>query len=333
MPADGRAGDGQPAGGMPGPGWLRPLGATGLTVSALCLGGGPLGGMPELFGADIGAESAVALVREVFRSPIRFVDTSNGYSNGESETRIGLAIAAEGGLPPGVLVETKVDPKDGDYSGARVRRSVEESMRRLGLDHLPVVHLHDPEFHPFDELTAPGGAVETLVALRDEGVIGHLGVAGGEVHEIARYVELGVFELLLTHNRWTLVDHSAGPLIEAAVGRGMGVINAAVHGGGILAKPHAGLRSYGYRDAPPATLAAVAAMAALAEQHGTELATVALAWSLRDPRIAATVVGFTKPERIGQLLPAASLELPASFWARLEELAPGPENWLDHRTD
>jgi len=310
--------------------WIRPLGPTGLEVSALCLGAGPLGGMPELFGYDVAEADAVALIRQVFGSGIRFIDTSNGYSKGASETRIGLAIAAEGGLPPGVLVETKVDADGRDYSGARVRRSVEESMERLGLDHLPVVHLHDPEFHPFDELTAPGGAVDALVELKREGVIGHIGVAGGDVHEIARYVELGVFELLLSHNRWTLVDRSAGPLIEAAAARGMGVLNAAVHGGGLLAQPRAGIVKYGYRAAAPATLEAVAAMDALAAEHGTDLASAALAWSLRDPRISATVVGFTKPSRIASLLAAASLELPESFWARVEELVPASENWLDY---
>jgi len=289
--------------------------------------------MPEVFGSDVSEDGAVALVREVLHSPITFIDTSNGYSNGASETRIGLALAAEGGVPAGVLVETKVDARNGDYSAERVRRSVEESMRRLGLDRLPVVHLHDPEYHEFEVLAAPGGAVDALVALREEGAIGHIGVAGGDVHELARYVELDVFELLLTHNRWTLVDRSAGPLIAAAAERGMGVINAAVHGGGILAKPHAGLTRYGYRDAPPATLRSVAAMAALAEEHGTDLATVAVAWSLRDPRIASTVVGFTKSERIGQLLAAASVELPETFWTQLEELVPEPENWLDHRRE
>ena len=289
--------------------------------------------MPATFGYDVAEGDAVALVQRVFDSPIRFIDTSNGYSDGESERRIGLAIAAAGGLPADVLVETKVDAKDGDYSGERVRRSVEESMERLGVDHLPVVHLHDPEFHPFEALAGTGGAVETLVTLRDEGVIGHLGVAGGNVHEIRRYVDLGVFELLLTHNRWTVVDRSAGTLIEAAVARGMAVLNAAVYGGGILARPHGGLTDYGYRPAPRATLAAIDAMAALAASHGTELAEVALAWSLRDERIASTVVGFTKPERIGQLLAAASLDLPDDFWDELESLTPSAENWLDRRPE
>lgn len=309
--------------------WLRPLGRTGLTVSAVCLGGAPLGGMPKTFGYDVDEADAVALVQAVFNSPISFIDTSNGYSAGASERRIGLAIAAAGGLPRGAVVQTKVDARDGDYSGERVRRSVEESMGRLGLDHLPVVHLHDPEFHSFEALTRSGGAVEALVALRDEGVIGHLGVAGGNVHEIRRYLDLGVFELLLSHNRWTIVDRSAGDLIAAAVAQGVGVLNAAIYGGGILAQPHAGLTQYGYRPAPDATLSAIAAMSALAERNGTTLAQVALAWSLRDERISSTVVGLTKPARIEEVVAAASVELPPSFWEELDALTPAPEHWLD----
>lgn len=309
--------------------WFRPLGGTGLTVSAVCLGGAPLGGMPKVFGYDVSETAAVELVRSVFESPIRFVDTSNGYAGGASERRIGLAIAGAGGLPRGVLVQTKVDARDGDYSGDRVRRSVEESMERLGLDFLPVVHLHDPEFHSFDTLTASGGAVEALVALKDQGVIGHLGVAGGNVHEIRRYVDLGVFELLLTHNRWTIVDRSAGELIDVAVARGVGVLNAAIYGGGILARPRAGLTDYGYRPAPRATLEATSAMAALAERNGTTLAQVALAWSLRDQRIASTVVGLTKPGRIDEAVASASLDLPSGFWDELESLTPPREQWID----
>lgn len=191
--------------------WLRPLGQTGLEVSAVCLGGGPLGSMPELFG-EVTEADAVELVRAVFDSPIRFIDTSNGYSSGESERRIGRAVAAAGGLPDGVLIETKVDAEDGDYSGERVRRSVED----------------------------------------------------------------------------------------------------------------------GYRPASEETLGAVQAMAALAEQHGTTLTQLALGWSLRDQRIASTIVGVTKVARVAETVAAASLELPDSLWDELETLTPAAENWLDH---
>ncbi|UZN03188.1 aldo/keto reductase [Cellulomonas sp. S1-8] len=319
---------------VPGePGWLRPLPGTGLTVSALALGGSPLGGMPQLYGKDVSPERGIDTVRAALHSDIRFVDTSNGYSGGESERRIGAALTAAGGVPPGYVVATKVDPDGADYSGERVRRSVDESRRRLGMDHLPLVHLHDPEFHEFDDLTGPDGAVEALVELRESGVVGAIGLAGGRVQEMARYLALGVFDVLLVHNRWTLVDRSAGDLVAEALAQGMGVLNAAVYGGGILAHQHGGPTTYGYRPAPPEVLAAVDAMRRVCAEHGTELGTAALQYSLRDERFAATVVGMSRPERVAQTLAAAAVPLTDDLFDELETLVPPSSSWLDHPFD
>jgi D-threo-aldose 1-dehydrogenase len=287
--------------------------------------------MPENFGYEVAEADAVALARDILASPIRTIDTSNGYSGGASEQRIGAGIAAFGGLPDDALVITKVDALNGDYSGERVRASVAESSRRLGIAPLPMVHLHDPEFHHFDVMTAPGGAVDTLVRLREEGAIGHIGVAGGDVRTMARYLALGVFEALLVHNRWTLVDHSAEQLVLDAHERGVAVVNAAIYGGGILANPRGGITSYGYHPVRPATLTAIASMDELARRHGTDLPTVALQASLRDRLIDTTVVGFSKPERIAAIVRSTRVELPDDFWAELDSLRPSPDNWLDAR--
>ncbi len=313
--------------------WMRPLGSTGLQVSALCLGGGPLGGMPRLFPEDTPAERGIATVLAALDSPIRFVDTSNGYSDGESERRIGEALRRAGGLPAGVVVETKTDPRGTDYSGDRVRRSVEESMARLGFDRLPLVHLHDPENFAFEELAAPGGAVDALVALREQGVVGAIGLAGGDVHEIAKYLALEVFDVLLVHNRWTLVDRSAGALVAEAHRQGMGVLNAAVYGGGILAHQEtAGSpTTYGYRPAPAAVLDAVAAMRAVCARYGTDLPTAALQFSVRDDGFASTIVGMSRPERVAATVAAAQASLPDDLFAELESLLPAEEFWLDAR--
>ncbi|WP_022901264.1 aldo/keto reductase [Humibacter albus] len=315
------------------PDWMRPLGPTGLFVSAVTAGGGPLGSMPENFGHEVAEEDAIALVRDILASPIRTIDTANGYSGGASEHRVGRGLAAyateHGGLPDDAMVITKVDAKNGDYSGERVRASISESVERLGISPLPMVHLHDPEFHDFEAMTAPGGAVDTLVELRDEGAIGHLGLAGGDVHEMARYLELGVFEVLLVHNRWTLVDHSAERLIADAREQGLAIVNAAIYGGGILANPRGASTSYGYRPVRPATRAAITAMDELASRYGTDLATVALLASLRDPLITTTVVGFSRPERIDSIVRSTHVRLPDGFWSELEALRPGRENWLD----
>ena len=212
--------------------WLRPLGSTGLTVSAVCAGGSGIGGMPAVFGYNVTRREAVDLVLRVFDSPLTWIDTSNGYSDGESELRIGMGIKAYGGLPDGFLVATKVDARSKDYSGARVRASVAESKERLGLEELPLVHLHDPEFHDFESMREA-----TLRQLRADGEIEHVGLAGGNTAELGRYLDLGGFEVLLVHNRWSLVDHSAGALIQRATEDGIAVINAAIYGGGILANP------------------------------------------------------------------------------------------------
>jgi D-threo-aldose 1-dehydrogenase len=203
---------------------------------------------------------------------------------------------------------------------------VAESKQRLGLDQLPLVYLHDPEFHDFDSMR---DAVETLMRLRDEGEIGHVGLAGGNVRELVRYLDLGGFEVVLVHNRWSLVDHSAGPLIERALADGVAVVNAAIYGGGILANPTGGSRNYGYREAPAATLEAVAAMDKACRDHGVDLATAALQHSVNDPRISGTVIGFSKPARLDQLVAALETELPAELLDRLDELLPDKQYWLE----
>lgn len=309
------------------PDWLRPLPGTDLTVSAVCLGGSPIASIPRLYDHEVSDDEGVATVRAVLDSPIRFIDTSNNYGDGLSEERIGAALAAAGGRPEGVVVATKVDALGRDFSGDRVRASFDESRARLGMDVLPLVHLHDPEYFDFDEITRPGGAVDALVALKESGRVGAIGIAAGQVQEIIRYVELDVFDVLLTHNRWTLVDRSATALFEAARARGMGILNAAVYGGGILAGRDNG--RYGYRPAPPEVLDAVARMRQVCAAHGTDLATAALQHSLRDPRFASTVVGMGRPDRVAETLAAVSAPLPGALWPELEALLPPEHAWID----
>lgn len=313
---------------LPSANWLRPLGTTGLIVSAIAAGGGPIGGMPELFGYDVPERQGIDLVRDILQSPIRMIDAANGYSDGKSEQRIGDAARESGKLPNGFLVATKVDPKDGDYSGKRIYDSIRESQDRLGCETFPLVQLHDPEFYPDAEFDLPGGAIEALLQLRDEGVIEHLGVAGGHVPTLNRMLDSGVFEVILTHSRLTFLDRSADELVDRAVEGGLGVMNAAVLGGGLLASR--GARPvYGYRPARPEILDAARLMHDLADELGVSLADAAVQQSLHDSRIDVTVVGFSKPARLSSLL--ASLEQPIDdeFWTRMNTLLPSPHLWLD----
>ena len=171
---------------------LSGLGGTGLAVTPICFGTSPLASMAELYGYAVEEERAVATVQAAFDSPVNFLDTSNGYGeDGTAERRIGVAIRQAGGLPTGVVLATKVDPdpRTGDFSGDRVRASLEESMERLGVDRIALLHLHDPERITFEEGVAPGGPVEALVDLRERGLAEHVGVAGGPVGLLRRYLD------------------------------------------------------------------------------------------------------------------------------------------------
>ncbi len=298
---------------------LRPLGATGLRVTPLCIGCAPLGSMVETFGYDVPEERALATLRAAFASPINFFDTAAIYGDGESERRIGLALRELGGLPSGVVLATKADrdPATGDFSGAQTRRSVEGSLERLGLDHLQLVYIHDVEHSTFEEIMGPGGALEVLQNYQAQGAIGQIGISGGPVDMLIRYVESGAFSVLITHNRFTLLNRSAGPLLDAAGRQGVAVVNAAPYNSGVLIK---GGGRFVYRAAPPEVVARVQRMAEIATAHGVPLAAAALQFSLRDPRVVSTVVGMTKPEQVDETLELSRHPIPDALWAALDEV-------------
>ncbi|MGC5221675.1 aldo/keto reductase [Micromonospora sp. DT81.3] len=309
----------------------RELGGTGLRVTALCVGTSPLASMPGLYGYEVDEARAVATVRAALGSPIRFLDTSNGYgAHGESESRIGEALRESGGIPEGFVLATKVDPRPGssDFSGARVRESYRESLERLGVERVPLLHLHDPERIGVEASLAPGGPVEALRQLKAEGRVDWIGVAGGALSVLRPLVDTGVFDVVLTHNRYTLLDRSAEELIAEASARGLGVLNAAPYGGGLLARGPASTSKYAYAERGDAR-AAAERMQAACERHGVPLAAAALQFSLRDERIASTVVGVSSPERIDQTLSLAAQEIPDDLWAELGRLTPPKSSWLN----
>jgi D-threo-aldose 1-dehydrogenase len=301
----------------------RPLGGTGLSVSPVCVGCAPLGDMPETFAYGVKEERAIRTLEAVLESPINFLDTAASYGDGESERRIGEVLRRRGGLPEGVVLATKADRDltTGDFSGEQMRRSVERSLELLGLDRLQLLYLHDPEHESFEHMMTPGGPVEVLQDLRDEGVIEHLGVAGGPIDMEIRFVETGLFEAVITHNRYTLLDRTAEPLLDVAAERGVALLNAAPYGSGILAKGPDAYPRYAYAEAPEEMVERATAMQEVCRQFGVPLAAAALQFSLKDPRIASTIVGMTRPERVGQTLDLAAQDIPEELWERLERLA------------
>lgn len=308
----------------------RVLGPTDLSVTPLGVGTSPLGNMPHNYGYQVGTDRAVATLRAVFAGPINFIDTSNSYGGGEAERRIGQALREIGGLPDHFVIGTKVDPdpETGDFSGTRVRESVAESLERMGLDRIQLLYFHDPERISFADAMAPGGAVEALVALREEGVVAHLGVAGGPVDLMRQYLRTGAFEAVISHNRWTLVDRSAGPLLDEAAERGVAFVNGAPYGGGMLVKGPDIQPRYGYRHTSQVVRDRVWQMIQVCERYEVPLAAAALQFSLREPRITSTIVGISEPERVGQTMELAQWPIPDELWDQLSGLAAPESEWL-----
>ena len=301
----------------------RPLGDTGLLVSPLCFGCAPLGDMPETFGFSVAKERAHETLRTAIESPVNFLDTAASYGDGEAERRIGEVLRELGGVPPGYVVATKADRdlSTGDFSGEQMRRSVERSLNLLGMDKLSLVYLHDPEHASYEDIMAPTGAAEVLVSLKEEGIIEHLGVAGGPIDLMICYVETGTFEAVITHNRYTLINRTAEPLLDRAAELSVPVLNAAPYGSGILAKGPDAYARYAYQDAPQELIKTVHAMSEVCTEYGVSLA-AALQFSMKDPRVVSTIVGLSCPERVQQTIDLATHPVPDELWPRLEALVP-----------
>lgn len=272
-----------------------------------------------------------SLAAALVTSPFRQLDTGNNYALGRSEQLLGDAIAAAGGLPADKVVFSKADqdPDTGVFDGDRLLRSFDETMSRLRLDTLPLFHLHDPYTITVSEGMAPGGPVEALIRLRDEGRVGAIGIAAGERALVEDYIRTDVFDVVLSHNRWTLVDRTAETILRLATERGMTVFNAAPFGGGILGGSTYRGDSYGYAPASEEFLAHLAAVRALAEEWQVSMAGAALQFSLREPRIHSTVVGIYSPQRLDELAGLVATEIPDGFWEALDGLGDPPPSPTD----
>lgn len=296
----------------------RPFGSTGLAVPPIAVGCAPLGDMPDTFTYSVPEDEAVATILAALDSPLDYLDTAASYGVGESERRIGAALRQLGGLPQDAVLESKTgaDP-DGTFDRDSTRRQFECSLDHLGVDRIEIIFLHDPEAIGFDAVMASDGPMSALQELRDEGLIGHLGVAGGPVDLMMRFVETGQFEAVITHNRYTLLNRSADPLLTFAHERGLAVLNAAPYGSGMLAKGPDAYPRYAYREAGGEMLERAHRLAAICAHHGVPLAAAALQFSLRDPRITSTIVGMSRPDRIADTVALARYEILEDAWAEI----------------
>ncbi|MEM1363165.1 MAG: aldo/keto reductase [Pseudomonadota bacterium] len=298
-------------------------------MTPICFGASSLANMPETYGYEVAKTRANDTLHAIFEGPVNFLDTSNNYGFGRSEERIGTVIRERGGLPEGFVLSTKLDRdmETGRFDAARVRQSIEESLTRLGLDRIPLLHLHDPE-HARDltEITQDGGALDELFKLKEEGIAQAVGLAMGRLDIMDPLVRSLPFDALISHNRWTALNRSAGDMFDVAHARGIAILNAAPYASGVLAKGSREMPRITYQPADHDALAPVRALEETCALHDVRLGALALQFSMRDRRIASTIVGISKPDRIAETLAWAHAEIPDRLWEDLTQTAPSFED-------
>ncbi|MEU0333505.1 aldo/keto reductase [Streptomyces sp. NPDC006193] len=318
-----------------------------LLPGALGFGTAPLGNM---FRA-IPDEEAAATVEAAWEHGIRYFDTAPFYGAGLAELRLGEVLA---GHPRDEFVlSTKVgrlildeeeDPsaralgeKGGlfehgrrnkivdDYTADATLRSVEDSLKRLRTDRLDIVWVHDvaQDFHGDEWLavyeTARTGAFRVLQRLRDEGVIKGWGLGVNRVEPLELTLDLDEPkpDAFLLAGRYTLLDHERAlqRLLPAAAAQNVDIVVGGPYSSGVLA----GGQHFEYQQAPPAVVAKVERIKALAAQHGIGVKAAALQFSLAHPATAAVIPGATRPSRVAEDVAALGETVPAAFWSALRQ--------------
>ncbi len=286
---------------------------TGLRVTPICIGTSSLGNISASHDNKVSERREIEIVLEVFKGPINFMDTSNNYGFGNSERRIGTAISEFGGLPDDFVLATKVDrdTETGRFDAERVRESLEESLEKLGLNSIDLLHLHDPEYaRDLSEITCDGGAIDELFKMKEEGLVKAVGLAMGRLDIMFPLLKDYHFDALISHNRYTLLNRSANAMFNYAFEKGISILNAAPFAGGILAKGADQMEMITYQKATEEMLLPVRKIQKICSHWGLDTGAIALRFSVNDPRILSTLVGVSKIGSLNKTLSWLKIDVP-----------------------
>jgi D-threo-aldose 1-dehydrogenase len=309
------------------------LGRTGVRVTELSFGAAGIGNLYR----PITDEAALAAVDAAWDAGIRTFDTAPHYGLGLSERRLGAALRDR--PRDTYTVSTKVgrllepNPQGGrgddlahgfavsdthrrvwDFSAEGVLRSLEASLQRLGLDRVDVALLHDPDDHADQALREAYPALERL---RDEGVIGAIGVGMNQCALPARFLRETDIDVVLLAGRYTLLEQQGiAEVLPEAAARGRSVIIGGVFNSGLLIAPEPGAM-YDYAPAPQPVLDRALRLKAVAERHGVPLRSAALHFPSGHPAVASVLTGARSAEEVRDTVDQLRRPVPAALWDEL----------------
>ncbi|MFF5932569.1 aldo/keto reductase [Streptomyces sp. NPDC012508] len=311
----------------------HPLGSSKVQVTSLSFGAAGIG---NLYSPVDGAQAEGA-VDAAWDAGIRSFDTAPHYGLGLSEERLGAALRTR--PRDAYVLSTKVgrllrpfggggdDLADGfavpathrrvwDFSADGVRRSIQESLLRLGHDRVDIVYLHDPDDHAEEAFRQ---AYPELERLRAEGVIGAIGAGMNQTGMLTRFVRDTDVDVVLCAGRYTLLDRSAlTDLLPEAAARGKSVVIGGVFNSGLLADPRPGA-TFDYTAAPPHLLDRALRLQSVAERHGVPLRALAVRFPFGHPAVASVLVGTRSAHEVRDAADQFARPVPADVWTELRD--------------
>jgi D-threo-aldose 1-dehydrogenase len=319
-----------------------------LKLGRLGFGGAGIGNLNRA----VPDSQAMGTVEAAWDSGIRYFDTAPHYGLGLSErrlgsvlrgkprqefilsTKVGRLLAPKEGVPIGGAgpdAEPHGAPRDTegfdvpaasrrvwDFSERGIRQSIEESLERLGLDHVDIAYLHDADVH--DLASGIRDGLPALDKLRSEGLVRAIGVGLNSAEAALDCVEAADLDLVMLAGRYTLLEQPRVPLLKRCVEKGTGVVNVGAYNSGLLARHEVPDDAhYNYGQAPRALLERARRLADICGRFGVELPTAALQFGLRHPAVVNVTVGATAPAQIRDNAARMAAEIPEELWIELSD--------------
>jgi D-threo-aldose 1-dehydrogenase len=315
----------------------NPIGKTGLSVTTLGFGGAPVG---NLFRATDDEEAAAA-IEEAWNGGIRHFDTAPHYGLGLSERRLGDVLGKHPrsafviSTKVGRLLSTNPNPTGSDlesggfdvpddlvrtldYSAEGVKRSIEQSLRRLNTDYVDIVYVHDPDDH-VDQVIRE--TFPALAKLRDDGVVKAIGAGMNQWPALMEFVTSCDIDVVMLAGRWTLLDRTGEPLLGECHRRGVAVVSAAPFNSGLLSRVRPSAEGhFDYDTVSPVLLARARSIAERCEAYGVTLPEVAINFPLRHEAVVSVVAGFRNEEQARTGAKWMDAKIPEELWDELEEI-------------
>jgi D-threo-aldose 1-dehydrogenase len=308
----------------------RPLGSTGLALTELAFGAASLG---NLYRATSDEESSSAVAR-AWECGMRYFDTAPHYGLGLSEHRLGRALASYPrdeyivSTKVGRLLERNPNPTpsdtDGfevpgdlrrvwDFSRDGVRRSLDDSLRRLGTDNVEIVYAHDPD--QFRE-GAAREALDALAQLRSQGVVRAIGVGTNAVDELPQLLRGGLIDVVMLAGRYTLLEQGGlRSVLEPALEAHASIVAVGVFNSGLLSTAWpASNAKYNYDQASPDLVARARQLAIVCERHGTTLPQAAIAFPLLHPAVTSVALGMRTAQHVDTNVARYERPVPKELW-------------------